>query len=181
MQIDWERTINSLFANAQTCARCGEDQSSLVVGYSRKTTLNAYAPRHQNCPRGEECDARKLITLCESCAAAEGLHGSLLDADQALESYMLDCRRDLEESLDYIAEYWRDDYELSGDDLDKGMDEIDPELFEEETRWRQRLEEEYLRYHQEFRQRGRRIPAPGWRSEYVEELRALGYDTLLGD
>ena len=94
---------------------------------------------------------------------------------------MLDCRRDLEESLDFIADFWRDEYELTGDDLEKGMDEIDPELFEEETRWRQRLEEEYLRYHTEFRQRSRRIPAPGWRTEYVEELRALGYDTLLGD
>ena len=61
------------------------------------------------------------------------------------------------------------------------MDEVDPELFGEETRWRERLEEEYLRYHQEFRQRARRIPEPGWRSVYVEELRALGYDTLLGD
>ncbi len=181
MQIDWERMINSLFADAQTCARCGQDHASLVVGYSRKTALNAYAPRHQTCPRGEECDARKLITLCEACAAAEGLHGSLLDSNQALESYMLDCRRDLEESLDYVADYWRDDYELAGEELDKSMEEIDPELFQEETRWRQRLEEEYLRYHSEFRQRSRRIPAPGWRSEYVEELRALDYDTLLGD
>jgi hypothetical protein len=58
---------------------------------------------------------------------------------------------------------------------------VDAEVFEEESQWRHRLEEEYLRYHHEFRQRGRRIPAPGWRSEYAEEIRQLGYDTLLGD
>jgi hypothetical protein len=181
VQIDWEGTINSLFAGSQTCGRCGSEKPSIVIGYSRKLSLNAYAQRHQNCARGPECDVRKLIALCEECAASEGLHGSLLDATEALEAYLLDCRRDLEESLDYVAEYWRDDYELLGDDLEKRMDEVDPELFKEETRWRERLEEEYLRYHQEFRQRSRRIPAPGWRSEYVEELRALGYDTLLGD
>ncbi len=67
------------------------------------------------------------------------------------------------------------------EDLDSALDEVDPDTFAEETEWRERLEEEYLRYHREFRQRQRRIPHPGWRSEYVEEIRALGYDTLLGD
>ena len=58
---------------------------------------------------------------------------------------------------------------------------MDPEAFREESEWRRRLEEEYLRYHSEFRSLSRRIPAAGWRSEYVEEIRALGYDTVLGD
>ncbi len=51
----------------------------------------------------------------------------------------------------------------------------------EESEWRRRLEEEYLRYHSEFRDLKRRIPAAGWRAEYVEEIRALGYETVLGD
>ena len=63
--------------------------------------------------------------------------------------------------------------ELAGD--------VDPDAFREENEWRHRLEEEYLMYHHEFRERHRRIPAPGWRSEYAEEIRDLGYDTLLGD
>ena len=152
-----------------------------MIGYSRKPSLNKYAPRHRNCPRGNECDARKLITLCTDCARQERLRGSPVDPEALLDTYMLDCRRDLEESLDYIAEYWRDDYELSADDLDAPLEEIDPDVFREETQWRQRLEEEYLRYHREFRERKRRIPSAGWRTEYVEEIRALGYDTLLGD
>ena len=53
--------------------------------------------------------------------------------------------------------------------------------FREEAEWRRRLEEEYLRYHREFRELRRRIPAPGWRAEYAEEIRDLGYDTVLGD
>jgi hypothetical protein len=181
VQINWEDTINQIFTDVLSCPRCGQDSDALVVGYSRKPSLNPYAPRHRNCPRAEECDARKLITLCEDCAREEGLAGQLCDAVQTLETYILDCRRDLEESLDYIAEYWRDDYELSPDALDANLEELDPDVFREETQWRQRLEEEYLRYHREFRDRHRRIPSPGWRSEYVEEIRALGYDTLLGD
>ncbi len=181
MQIDWEETINKMFGDVLSCPRCGRDYETLVIGYSRKPTLNEYAPRHRNCPRGDECDARKLISLCETCARSEGLHGSEVDASTALESYMLDCRRDLEESLDYLAEYWRDDYELTPEEIDLNLEEVDPDVYREETAWRQRLEEEYLRYHREFRDRKRRVPAPGWRSEYVEEIRALGYDTLLGD
>lgn len=181
MQINWEDTINNLFSDVMSCPRCGRDMDTMMIGYSRKPSLNAFAPRHRNCPRGDDCDARKLITLCEECARAESLHGTPADAAQALETYMLDCRRDLEESLDYLAEYWRDDYDLSAEDIDSNLEEIDPDVFAEETKWRDRLEEEYLRYHKEFRDRQRRIPAPGWRSEYVEEIRALGYDTRLGD
>ena len=181
MQFDWEATINKIFSDMLTCPRCGHDEDQLIIGYSRKPSLNKFAPRHRNCPRGEEGDARKLITLCEPCSRLEGLAGSAVGAIEALETYMLDCRRDLEESLDYVAEYWRDDYELSADDLDAPLEEIDPDVFREETQWRQRLEEEYLRYPREFRERKRRIPSAGWRTEYVEEIRALGYDTLLGD
>jgi uncharacterized protein YihD (DUF1040 family) len=181
VQINWEDTINKILGDVLTCRRCGRDFDALVIGYSRKPSLNGFAPRHRNCPRGDECDARKLITLCEVCARDEGLHGSVVDASQALETYMLDCRRDLEESLDYLAEYWRDDYELTAEEIDSNLEEVDPDVFREETEWRMRLEEEYLRYHHEFRDRKRRIPSPGWRSEYVEEIRALGYDTLLGD
>jgi hypothetical protein len=46
---------------------------------------------------------------------------------------------------------------------------------------RRRLEEEYLTYHRWFREHGLHIPEPGWRSEYVEEILALSYQTLLGD
>jgi len=126
VQIDWEETINKIFGDTLACPRCGHDYEALVIGYSRKPTLNGYAPRHRNCPRGDECDARKLISLCETCARSEGLHGSEVDAISALESYMLDCRRDLEESLDYLAEYWRDDYELSPEEVDLNLEEVDP-------------------------------------------------------
>lgn len=181
MQINWEDTINSIFADRLNCQRCGEDFEGLVAGYSRKPTLNRFAPRHRDCPRGAECEARKLITLCEGCARAEQLRGTPADSGELLELYLLDCRRDLEESLDYVAEYWREEIELSDDDYERSFEEVLPEAFHEEQEWRSRLEQEYMLYHREFRERQRRIPAPGWRSEYVEEIRSLGYDTRLGD
>lgn len=181
MQINWEEAINQIFEDRLTCPRCATDYGALVVGYSRRPTLNKFAPRHQECPRGDECEARKLITLCTACAAEERLPGSNADADEMLETYMLDCRRDLEDALDYVADLWRDDFELETENLEQGLDDVAPEVFRDEVAWRERLETEYLRYHREFRGRARRIPHAGWRSEYVEELRALGYDTLLGD
>ncbi len=181
MQINWEDAINSIFAQRLTCLRCSQDQESLIAGYSRRPQLNPYAPRHRECPRGTECDARKLIVLCTECARAERLRGTAVDPVQMLETYMLDCRRDLEESLDYLAEYWRDDFDLDEDDVDRTLEEVHPEAFREEITWRNRLEEEYQRYHDECRSRGQRIPNPGWRAEYVEEIIALGYTTRLGE
>ncbi len=181
MAFNWEETINSIFAEHLTCPRCNQDFETLIAGYSRKPTLNSYAPRHRDCPRGSECDARKLIVLCAKCARAELMRGSEVDAPQILETYLLDCRRDLEETLDYLAEYWRDDFEISEEDLDHSLEEVDPDAFREETEWRERLEEEYLRYHQAFRDRAQRIPNAGWRGEYIEEITSLGYPTKLGD
>jgi hypothetical protein len=61
------------------------------------------------------------------------------------------------------------------------LDDVDPDVFAEEDAWRRRLEEEYLSYHRWFREHNVRIPNPGWRAEYVEEIVALGYTTALGD
>ncbi len=181
MQINWERAINSIFADHLVCPRCNTDSETLIAGYSRRPELNQHAPRHRNCPRGDDCDARKLIALCSDCARAERLHGSKVDAPQILETYMLDCRRDLEESLDYVAEYWRDDFEVSDEDFDRSLEQVDEDAFREEVKWRERLEAEYLEYHRAFRDRAQRIPSPGWRAEYVEEIIALGYETQLGE
>lgn len=181
MQINWEDAINRIFDDHLICPRCQKEFGELTIGYSRRPALNPFAPRHQNCPRGTECEARKLITLCEPCAREERLRGTVADATELLETYMLDCRRDLEESLDYLAEYWRDDFDLEEDQIDARLEEVSPDVYTEESDWRKRLEEEYLMYHHEFRERHRRIPVPGWRSEYVEEIRGLGYETLLGD
>lgn len=94
---------------------------------------------------------------------------------------MEECRRELEDVLDYLADYWMEDLDIDPDDTDKRLEEVDPEVFQEEMDARRRLEEEYLALHRWFREHGRRIPDPGWRSEYVEEIIALGYTTLLGD
>jgi hypothetical protein len=66
-------------------------------------------------------------------------------------------------------------------DADKRLEEVDPELFAQEDGWRKYLEEQYLRFHRWFREKGLPISNPGWRSEYAEEIITLGYPTLLGD
>ena len=181
MQINWESTINQIFSDILTCPRCSLDHSELVVSYSRRVSLNQYAPRHRECPRGNECEARKLITLCQLCSKEANVPGMKADTDQLLEAYIIDCRRDLEDSLDYLSDLWRDDIELEISNLEKKLEDVDPNTYKEEISWRDRLETEYLSYHNEFRKRKIRIPHPGWKSEYVEEILSLGYETKLGD
>ena len=65
--------------------------------------------------------------------------------------------------------------------MDKRLDEAEPDLFEEENSWRRYVEEQYLKLHAWLRERQITIPNPGWRSEYVEEVIAADYTSLLGD
>jgi hypothetical protein len=92
-----------------------------------------------------------------------------------------ECRRNLEETLDYLADYWREDLDIDPDEMDKRLEDVDPELFDEENTWRNYLESQYMRIHEWFRKRTIPIANPGWRSEYVEDVVALGYETQLGD
>jgi len=92
-----------------------------------------------------------------------------------------DCRKDLEDCLEYLADYWQEDLDIDPEDMERRLEEVAPEVFTEEDAWRRRLEEEYLNYQRWFREQGLRIPNAGWRSEYVEEVLALGYATLLGE
>ena len=96
-------------------------------------------------------------------------------------SLLDECRRNMEETLDYLADYWREDLDVDPEEMDKNLEDVDPELFEEENTWRRYLEEQYLKIHQWFRERHLPISSPGWRSEYVEDIITLGYPTLLGD
>ena len=92
-----------------------------------------------------------------------------------------ECRRAMEESLDYLADYWREDLDIDPDEADKRLEEMEPDLFAEEDTWRHYVEERYLKVHAWLRERHIPVPDPGWRSEYVEEAIAAGFTTLLGD
>ena len=92
-----------------------------------------------------------------------------------------DCRKDLEESLDYLADFWQEDLDIAPEEMTSRLEDVAPDVFEEETAWRARLEEEYLTYHRWFREHNMRIPEAEWRSQYVEEVIGLGYTTALGD
>ncbi len=181
MDFNWDEALEQILGRRLVCPRCQRDQEVLVVGYASRPSLTPFAARHLDCQRGDSCDARKLITLCEDCARPERFRGESQDASQVLASYMLDCRRELDEALGYLSEYWRDDPDLDDDELDGRPEDVDPDAFAEESAFRKQLEEEYLRYHRQFREQGLRIPEPGWRADYVDEIRTLGYETLLGD
>ena len=93
---------------------------------------------------------------------------------EAKESSLRFQRMDLVEAERVRSLFAEEQFELP-------FEEVAPDAAREEAEWRRRLEEEYLRYHAEFRGLHRRIPAAGWRAEYVEEIHSLGYETVLGD
>lgn len=181
MQIDWNRTINDIFADKLACLRCGSLSAEIVAGFSRSPAAAAYSPRPHECGHSDECDARRLVVVCESCAKEIRLRGQPVDAESMMTMVLTECRRELEECLDYLSDYWQDDLDIDPADMDRRLEDVDPAVFAEESASRRKLEEEYLSLHRWFREHHVRIPNPGWRSEYVEEIVDLGYTTLLGD
>lgn len=181
MQIDWDQTINDILGEKVACRRCGSLQNEIVVGYSRSPEAAAWAPRCQNCKHKDDCDGRKLVVVCEDCARELRLRARKVDEEGMMGMIIEECRRELEEALDYLADYWMEDLDIDPDDMDRRLEEVDADVFRDESEWRRNLEDEYLSLHRWFREHDRRIPDPGWRSEYVEEIIGLGYTTLLGD
>lgn len=181
MQIDWQRAINDILSNKLSCPRCGALTDEVMIGYLRAPEAAEWAPLCEGCNKRDNCDARKFVLLCESCAAAVRLRGRRTNEDGFMTALIEECRRNLEETLDYLADYWREDLDIDPEEMDKRLEDVDHDLFQEEDSWRRYLEEQYLRLHRWFRERQLPIPNPGWRSEYVEDIIGLGYATLLGD
>jgi hypothetical protein len=181
MQIDWQKTIEEILADKLACPRCGGFTEEIYAGYTREPWGADYAPRCRFCTRKEDCDARKLVILCAACVHELHLRARAVDQESLMTMFLNDCRKDLDEALDYLVEYWQEDLDVPPEETDKRLEDFDAEAFAEEDQSRRRLEEEYLTYHRWFREHGLHIPEPGWRSEYVEEILELGYPTLLGD
>jgi hypothetical protein len=181
MQIDWQQTIEEILSDKISCPRCGALVPEVMAGYLRSPAGSQYSPICQGCNPREECDSRKLVVLCEPCGREFRLRGRKVDREGMMVALLEECRRSLEESLEFLADYWREELDIDPEDMDKNLEEVDPQLFAQENGWRRHLEEQYLGYHRWFHQHGLRIPNPGWRSEYAEEIIALGYETLLGD
>jgi hypothetical protein len=180
MQIDWGKTIDDIFQDKMSCLRCGALGSIMVAGYSRSPAAAQFAPRCRDCDRKQDCEARKLVVVCEACAKELRIRAKPVDQAAMMTMLMDDCRKDLEDCLDYLADYWQEDLDIDVEDAGR-LEEVAPEVFAEEDAWRRRLEQEYLSYHRWFRDNGSRVPSPTWRADYVEEIIALGYTTLLGD
>jgi hypothetical protein len=181
MQFDWAKAIDDIFESRISCPRCEALSPQLVAGYSRAPWAAEYAPRCKNCSHKEDCESRKLVFVCDNCARELRLRARPVDEEGMMTLLMNDCRKDLEECLDYLIDYWLEDLDVDPQEVGARLEEVAPDVFEEETEWRQRLEEEYLSYHHWFREHRVRIPDPEWRSHYVEEIVGLNYTTLLGD
>ena len=181
MQLDWDKAINDILAETMTCQGCSALGDEMIVGYTRNTDAAEFALRCRDCMDKTDCDARKLVVVCEPCARIYRVNGKLMDEAGMMGVLLEECRNNLEESVDYLAGYWKEEAEVEYDEMTKRLDEVDPELFKEEDGWRMRLEEEYIQMHRWFREHGHPVPDPGWRSQYVEEVIGLGYTTLLGD
>jgi hypothetical protein len=181
MQIDWVKAIEDILSSQVHCPRCEVLGPQLVAGYSRAPWAGEYAPRCKDCTHKEDCESRKLVFLCESCASELRLRSRPVDQEGMMTLLLNDCRKDLEECLDYLAEYWQEDLDVDPEEAAARLEDVAPDIFEEESAWRSKLEEEYLRYHRWFRENHIRVPEPEWRARYVEEIISLGYTTALGD
>lgn len=181
MQIDWDKAIDEILGDKVACPRCGSLGDDLVAGYTREPWGVDYAPRCQFCVRKDDCDARKLVVLCSGCAETLRLRARPVDQQSMMALLINDCRKDLEEALDYLSEFWQEDLDVPPEDAGQRLEDFHPDAYKEEDAARRRLEDEYLSYHRWFRDRHLRVPDPGWRSEYAEEIIALGYKTLLGE
>ncbi len=181
MQIDWQRAINDILASKLSCPRCGALVDEAMVGYVRTPEASQWAPLCAGCTKRDNCDARKFVILCPSCASETRLRGRPVNEQGFMLALMEESRRTLDESLEYISDYWREDLDVDPDEMEKRLEDVDPDLFEEEDTWRRYVEEQYLKVHSWLRERHVAVPNPGWRSEYVEEVIAAGYTTLLGD
>lgn len=181
MQLDWDKTINDILSEKMACQACGELGEEMIVGYTRSAEAAEFAVRCRDCTDKSDCDARKLVVVCEGCARTHKVHGDRMDETGMMGVMLEECRHNLEESIDYLAGYWKEEAEIDYEDMERRLDDVDPELFREEDSWRLRLEEEYLQLHRWFREHHQSVPDPGWRSEYIEDVVGLGYTTLLGD
>ena len=181
MQLDWDKAINEILSGKMSCQACESLGDEMIVGYTREAAAAEFAMRCKECTDKSECDARKLVVVCESCARTYRVNGAMMDEPGMMAVFLDECRRHLEDSVDYLATYWKEEIEVSYEDMAKSLEEVDQELFKEEDGWRLRLEEEYLQLHRWFRERHIPILDPGWRSQYVEEVIAMGYTSLLGD
>lgn len=181
MPVDWDKTINEILAGTLACQACEAIGEEMIVGHTRSPEAAAFAKRCEDCEDKSDCDARKLVVVCEPCAGRFRVNGEPMTEAGWMGVQMEECRRNLEESLDYLATYWKEEDGVGYADMARRLEEVDPETFREEDGWRARLEEEYLALHRWFRERRLRVPDPAWRSQYVEDVVALGYTSLLGD
>jgi hypothetical protein len=181
MQIDWQRAINDILASKLCCPRCSSLVDEAMIGYLRTPEAAQWAPLCEGCSKRDNCDARKLVILCPSCARETRLRARAVNEHGFMLALLEECRRTLDESIEYIAEFWREDLDVDPAEADKRLEELEPDLFEEEDNWRRYVEEQYLRAHAWLREHHVAVPSPGWRSEYVEEVISAGYTTLLGD
>ena len=181
MSVDWDKTINEILAGRLACQACDALGDEMIVGYTRSTEAAEFAARCQDCTDKSDCDARKLVVVCEPCANRYRVNGELMTEAGWMGVQLDETRRNLEESLDYLSTYWKEEAEIEFADMSRKLEEVDPDTFREEDGWRARMEEEYLRIHRWFRDHRVRVPDPGWRSQYVEDVVALGYTSRLGD
>ena len=181
MQLDWDKTINEILAGSLACQACNVLGDEMIVGYTRHPDAAAFAARCRDCADKNGCDARKLVVVCSECAERYRVNGQAMSEVGWMTVRMDECRRNLEESLDYLSTYWKEEAGIEYADMSRKLEDVDPDTFREEDSWRARLEDEYLQLHRWFRERPMRIPNPSWRGQYVEDVVSLGYTSLLGD
>ena len=179
MSVDWDKTINEILAGTLACQACNALGDEMVVGYTRSTEAAEFAARCQECTDKSDCDARKLVVVCEACASRYRVNGQLMTEAGWMGVQLDECRRNLEESLDYLSTYWKEEAEIEFADMSRKLEEVDPDTFREEDGWAGPPDGGRVLCASTAvisdRQRACAVPTQAGASQYVKTLVALGY------
>jgi len=156
VDINWAQMLEDILHEQASCPRCGILGPQFLAGYSREPWAAFVAPRCHDCKDKDDCDSRKLVFLCEKCATELRLRARPVDQVGMMILMMQDCRDDISESLEFVREYWQEEFDIEPEYLDSRLEDFAPDVFEEENAYRADLEDEYLTYHRWFRARGNR-------------------------
>ena len=183
MQLDWDKAINEILSEKMTCQACGatgrRDDRRLHARSLRRRVRDALQ-RMRRQDRLRRAQARRRLR--SRARAQHRVNGEVMDEAGMMGVLLDECRRNLEDSIDYLATYWKEEIEVDYDDMAEGARRSRPGAFQ----GRRRVA---------FAARRGVPPAPplvprapcahpgsrGGAANYVEEVIGLGYTTLLGD
>src|SRR6266508_3557359 len=97
-----------------------------------RTTSRAIIGMTSPATRRHRCRSTGSGRLRISSRIKLRLRAHPVDQEGMMTLLITDCRKDLEESLDYLADYWQEDLDIPPEEMTSRLEEVAPDVFEEE-------------------------------------------------